>query len=536
LTADHIRAAFHEVDAFLWFDEWDLSPYWSLAELCIERFDGYGEVSVDVDGEPWVFSLGYSKSGIAPRPEDAVGGDSLYEWELHADGPGEKKAHYNVSPRFPEMRKAADPSESVSVPWCGGEGVDVHVEGSNLSFDEYTRMLRRAVTELAAAAGTTVNDDYFADPRDESKIATVELYVRLYREYAEKLVRPDGPFYSLMHLLATQEGQRWTFSGDNTDIIGKRHAFDVYDDVAADLIPGHQYGSRLKCYHPKHVRTSETSDDPLSSPKFGAAFHKSLDDGAVAWADRDELTRELEERLVNILRWAGIPTTPDPTAFRDDPHFDVVASDRDVGRFDDPTPELEAQQEALIMRVLDDLSPSAKAVTERVATDCGVRYDQLADATGYSISQVYRAIDRLGDLVENQNGLVKLTSEKIRQDVQAMVERLETEIATTADQLAHLCDVETRSAADSSLQLWMAKYGIQFRDVADDMEGTVRIDTMLSRLKSATKPRLENVLEAGLEAWARAGRDPQQFAALRYEADVDGTRETGLIRPVVAPH
>jgi hypothetical protein len=517
---------------FWWFTDNGLSPYWALATI-MQLFDeGWHEFDIELWDGPWHVRFNYNAdTGIAPRESDDVGGDRMYEFKIHADGPGEKKADFVISPRWDDQRKPD--GDRMQRPWCGGEGLDVHVQGSNLTFDEYHYLLQKCAAATAEAAGTDWNPRYFNRIRPDSNIATVELYVRLMRQYATQLVDSTGAFYRIMHLLASQEGTQWVYKGDNTEIVGKRHAFDLDPQAASELIDDHSLGKRPKCYHPKHVRSQETRDDPLSSPKFGVAFHSSLNTSeafgqqwsgggtSVKWRDRDRLLRELEETLINVLRWAGVPIDPTETVFVADDHFDVEASERSIGYFDDPTPDLEFEQENAVLRVMQDLSPSARDVMKTLATDGGevdgegVHYSELADETGYSVSQIYRALEEVGEIVVNDNGLVRYYSEKIREEIVAIVERVESFVGDGIESVARLAGVETRSAADSAIQRWMDTYGASF----DHDDETIRFDTLLSELRSGPGTYLYDVLEEGLLAWKRAGRDAAIFANLAFEAD-----------------
>lgn len=531
-SADHQAPAFHEVDAFWWFTDNGLSPYWALSGML--RDNGWNiEADLEIGGETWHAQMNFHQSGLLARDGDAISGEDgrLIEIDLYLDGPGESKAHYCIRPRFDGMRKA-ESGEEANIPWCGGEGVDVHIQGSNLAFDEYHYLLQRSLQSIAQNVGTDLSRRYFNRIRPDSNIATVELYVRLKREYAKKLTRAEGAFYRLMHLMVSKDNASWGYSGNTENGVAKRHAFDLKPDGAQHFIPSHNYGRRLKCYHPKYVRSEETSGDALSSPKFGAAFHKILNSHeGVKWKDRGDLLRELEESITNVLEWSGIPIGPDPTVFVEDLNFEVQESERNVAIVSDPTPALEAEQDLLIMRTLDDLMPSAESVTKRLATDGGKHVGELAEETDYSISQVYRALRQLGDLVENENGLVQLTSEKIRQDVAAMVDNLEQEVAAKANRIANLCNLETRSAADSAIQKWMHKYGVKFlSDDSEHSEGTLRFDTMLSHLRSTQNPRLKDVLEEGLKAWRSVGRKPLTFYQLQIDAKVDGNRLRGRVK------
>jgi hypothetical protein len=517
---------------FWWFTEHGLSPYWALSSIMRELDGGWIEFDTELSDGLWHTRFTYNAdTGIAPRDQDPIDGERAYEFQLHAEGPGEKKADFNFSPRWPDQRKPD--GDSMQRPWCGAEGLDVHVQGSNLSLEDYQWLLRTLCRVLAEEAGTDWNPAYFSTIRGDSNIVTLERYYRLTRERYQKLVRPTGAFYKLMHLVGDIEGAQWVYKGDNTDIVGKRHAFELPPSVADELAPGHALGKRLKAYHPEYVRETETDDDPLSSPKFGVAFHSSLNDAdafgqaysssgtAVNWRDRDQLIRELDETLVNVCDWAGIPVD-DQTAFVDDYHFDAgVDAERNAARFDDPTPQLEADQEQAITRVLSDLSPSAEAVMRRLATDGGhpdsdgVHYTTLAGDTGYSVSQIYRALEEVGDVIETDNGLVRYYSQKIREEIAAVVERVEDLVGDGVEAVARLAGVGTRATADSALQRWMNRYGVEF----DREDRTIRIDTLLSELKSGPGAEVSHVLQRGLDAWTAAGRDPLAFVQCDFAAE-----------------
>ncbi|MFA9517570.1 hypothetical protein ACERIT_10195 [Halopenitus sp. H-Gu1] len=347
----------------------------------------------------------------------------------------------------------------------------------------------------------------------------------------ERRARSDLPDlwrrHRLMLLLADEKGTRWEYKADNTDVIGYRHAIELEPSAVEQIVPDHATGVRLKSYHPKHARREETGDDPLSSPKFGCAFHRKIDGDTREWRDRDELQRQLEELLVNVLRWADVPTDPDPTAYVADDHFEVTGSDQEIAGLSDPTPQLEAQQESVLMSVLGELTPTARDATEVLATDGGrMHYEELAEKTDSSVSTIYRVLERFGEIVESDRGMVKFTSQKIRQEIVGMVDRLEELKESTAERVAELANVDLRSRADSALEKWMARYGATLVDVDGD-ERTLRFDTLLSKLKCVDEPRVEDVLQEGLEAWISTGRDRLQFLELRVDAKIRGQRDLG---------
>ncbi|WP_225316426.1 MULTISPECIES: hypothetical protein [Haloferax] len=146
---------------------------------------------------------------------------------------------------------------------------------------------------------------------------------------------------------------------------------------------------QLKHYHPEHVR-KKSGDDPLYHPKLGALYKKNLNqDQSVRWTDRHDLVDDLEEKMMNVLEWAGIPTNPG-SWFVEDDHFVPGESDRRIAFWDDPTPEIEASQESVIIRTLQELEDSDRDVLEYVAMADGGTVDGAAEETGWSEATVYR--------------------------------------------------------------------------------------------------------------------------------------------------
>jgi hypothetical protein len=349
----------------------------------------------------------------------------------------------------------------------------------------------------------------------------------------KKLVRSDGVLYRIMHLLADETGTSWVYSADNTEVLGYRHEMKLGVGAAQHLLPTLSHGAVLKGYHPKHVRSSEDEDDPLSFPAFRVKLHQQQNDGeSFAWDDAWEMLRDIQEIVTNVLSWANIPAQPDPTTFVADDHFDVQESEFDVERFSDPTPGLEAEQEHVLLSVLDDLTPSGKAVARHLATDGGSHVAEIADKEGYSIRQIYRAVEHMGDAVELDNGQVQFVSEKLRQEVQAIAERMENAVESWATRAAEIVDLELRQSADSALEKWLAKYGAEIEPPEGDDPGRIRFDTVLSTMRSHDVPRLSDVLAEGLDAWMSAGRNPQTFREFRYAAeDVLSGDDVGKVNP-----
>ena len=514
----HVRTHPHEVGAFLRFvpgrrDTYEgLAPYWFLSHLLFNKFDGYsGEIETTVDGEPWTVELTYWKTGIAPLDEHNVGGNALYGFNVHGEGPGEAKADFQIEPRFDGM-KHRDDGESLSIPWDSESGgIEVQTQSSNIEPGRLPQLLRDFVAVLCDVADVHWNADYLTGVEPDSKLYAYERYVRIDREVARALIQQDGPFWSIFHLLGSKEGTKLSFDVDNEDIEGHLWQLRLLRSAATQLIDTHQFGKQLKHYH---MKEPEAQTGALRHPKVGVLVNKSLNDGeALDWSQRSEARREIEEMLVNCLDWADVGADPDAGHFVEDAHFSPVASEQRIGRFDDPTPQLEAEQESLLIRTMVDLSDGATELLEEVATDGGTHYEEAADDLGVSTSSIYRWLSELGDLVRNDNGEISLVSEHLEEEVTAIAKRAENAVKSGAERICRLVD-QQRDADGSALQRWMHKYG---GDI-DLEEGEISIDVVLTTLRGYDEPRVSEVLEEARTAWQRAGRDLRKIDRMRFSA------------------
>jgi transposase len=264
----------------------------------------------------------------------------------------------------------------------------------------------------------------------------------------------------------------------------------------------------------KHVDAQEGATE---HPKFGVLVNKSLNGGeAIPWGDRHEVRREIEETIVNVLDWSGVPTDPDADVWVEDDHFSPTESDTKIARVDDPTPQLEAEQQSLLLRTMREVGEGPTELVEKLATDGGTRYDDAAADLGVGTSTIYRWLSDLGDLVNNERGRLDLASEKLRQEVAAIAEQAENSVASAASRVCKLVNMD-RDGDESALQRWMNTYAVEIDRATDDGAGEVRIDTVLSTIRGRSEPMLTEVLEEGRTAWRRAGFDAAEFGAMRLK-------------------
>lgn len=498
-----------------------LSPYWALADLLINQYDGYAEdVETTIDGEEFSIDLNYHKSGIAPREEDQLDADRVYEFDITVEGDGERGGSYQVKPRWSPLRHY-DTGETIDAPFfhVADEGISVQYNLSNMSLDEVSELFPAFLRALFDEVGKRLNRQYFARPSGGS-IQEVERYVRITRENAKKITKKGGPFDRLAMLLSDLDGTAGMHKWNNSEAMGYIHQFRTDPTGSSEMINHHTRGKQLKLYLPRDPDSFD-EDDPLYHHKLGALFRKSLNSGAVRWSEKDELVEELDEALFSLLDWSDIPTDSGP-GFVSDDHFSASSTDReDVTTYSDPTPRLETEQEALFLRTMSDLSDSRLELVRAIATDGGRHVEDVASDIDVAVSTVYRALRDLPDILESDNGVVRFASAKLAEEVRSIVEDVERTLERGADRAASLIDVDLRSNSTSAFERWLAHYGAEF-DAPEDVEDqpTIRIDTVLSHAKSRTEPLLDNVLEEMLLAWKSDGRDPLDLRDALVEVDL----------------
>lgn len=510
----HVATQTHELEANLKYPYWGLGPYHALSKAIIGVFDPADQWDTTIQGEDWSIKAYVSKSGFAPRPDDPIDSDRLYEMEIVTRGPGREKFSFNLSPRFPDQRHY-ETGERVTLPWhtagLDTEGIDVELKASNVNVDRVPSLLRDIFRDVMTHAGLDYNDRYFSThPHPTTKIKTQEQYVRIRRDVAKNLAGGDL-MMRILRLLADTKNAEFDLHVDNEEIVGKMHKAVLNQTAVDELWTGHHLGKQLKHYLLKHP-DSVDEDDPTYHPKFGVLFEKGKthDDGAVSWSDRDQLHTELEQACINSLAWSDIPVRPDADVFVADDHFDP--HDRDDGDsveiFNDPTPQIEANQQHLLVRAVRDTMTDADVdILETLIADGAGHARDIAAASGRSLSTIYRALDRLDGILETDNGHLSFVSRKFADELRDVIQLADTHIQNAAKRVSRILGREEMHAESGALQQWLDKYGADLRTTdAGELE-SVRIDTLLQTLKYGPRPRVQDVLDELADAWENAGRD-----------------------------
>jgi len=532
----HIRTQVHEWSGHLLFTDSQDRPYWALRSIYSHEIDGGAKsVPVEIDGEEWSVSLSFQKSGVNPRKSDDV--DQLYEYRVNANGEGHRKIRLLIQPRLGWVN---DENRPRSVPTSLGKGVNVRVDIAVNVEPQQTRLLvPKLIQGTFDELGVGWNRGFFAGRvHDYSTITQLERYVRVQCEQAHKMVRSGGVFHRLFTLVADDIGSKVVYSADNREIVGHNHQIRLDTKAISQLFPDWRTGGQLKHYHPEHVG-DRSDDDPLAHPKIGFLFKKGWNDNtAVPWGKLDELQQQIEENLVNFLEWSDVSTKPGGWFVEDD-HFAPVASSRDVAFFDDPTPEIEQQQDSVILRTMSRLQESDRDVLEEVAdriprTDGGVHVDELEDSTEWGSSTIYRVLKRLGGLLENENGNVSFVSSKIAERVRDVVEQTDRVVEASARAIEDVLSVDPRDLERKgrAWQNWLNRYGAEIDVDFANGRGKVRIRQIMSDLKSDPVPYLPEVLSWGRIAWDNAGRRLTDFPDF-VEYDVNEGTHTARVDDMI---
>ena len=490
---------------FLW-DVHGLSPYFYLRKLMLDVHDGYvnGPIEFDVDGETWVLERAYypeGKSGLQCPSEWQI--QSIYEWwfKCHRKDEREVKATYHLAPTW--QGATSKNGKDASPPKAIDEGVRVDCDGSNVQEVKQYLRIWQALYELLGGA----NRSYFR-PRDVHRFSTIlqcERYVRVRRDVAkERIIGLEGTIKRIADLLSSGKSERGEYKWDDEQVEGYYHHTKIDRTGAAALIQGHRFGKRLKHYHPKYEHKDETN--PLYHPKIEVPFSKNMNDGnGVSWDEREELLRELDEFLINVLHWSKLPTRAIQGIFIPDWYWSISESDREIALYDDPTPEIQLSQDALVMRhfVREHTLPSTVDIFRAIADGGQKHVREVAEESGKSERTVYRFLQRMGELVESHNGAVDWKSEYLRKKIRETIQAADA--AAERYQYQAVDAINREAAREASVfQRWVSKYAIEWEDRPDGPAFTVAIGQY-------TEGEIRKIIRSGLEAWSAAGKRRDRF-------------------------
>lgn len=533
-----IETAPHEFTAQYNFDD-GLQPYFAF-DYTVKDSDGSTTSEFRHHGELWDVTLYYQDSNIVNPGDTTPTGtpfdiDELREFRLSVeadDETGERGFNAHIRPRWDGMAVETDTGRErrLSVPF--EEGINVRVTGSNIEFDRYLPLLKAACWSLK------VNSAYFDSPHDSSTVQQAERYVRLAKDVSGPVHARDGPLARMGHLLESdRHGTRRTEQTDMDErgeqSPGYRHQVGVDEQRVQEVWPNHALPKQVKHYYAREHK-SMPDDHPLSHPKVGAIYYPSLwrdCDGqlGVSPSDLQQLTDELEETLLSTLHDAGISVT-NAGPFVEDSYFEVTLSDRDRQVVELPLQDIKERQESVVIdHVADGMSPVEWASLETLVTDGGeVAPSDIADSGGFHPDSVYRALDRIDEMVQREYGTVELRSTYVGELVHEAVESAKSRTRDAVEAGAKAMEAAERGLDErtSAFVAFASRHFEEWRETDDGVRldlGTVEADDR----KSAER-EIRRKLREGSELWQDMRNDVIQWRLGSYRAKIRFEKEPEL--------
>ncbi|WP_247729484.1 hypothetical protein [Halovivax limisalsi] len=473
-----LRFQCHEFDAHFHMVRDGLKPYYGLDRTRKDhdwKNAGKPTATFEIDGETWHACLDFDDQPIVPWEDPSYRLNSAYLYRIYFvcdDGTYDderadrskrvKGGTVTIRPRWPNMKKRDDETGQVSKVQgymdLGVPYLDAQVQASNVDFERYPDLLAEA------AAAFDVPRRYFDEFAESSNIKDAAVYARVVSDESGPIYAPDGPLARIHSLLEGDRSGYRKHVEDNRDRPGDMVTTVVDGDRARKLIRGHRLGKEIKHYYMKDPDTYD-EDEFGSHPKLEVAFQTSVTDETVYWdreddeLDRQDLRRELEETLANVLEWAGFDVTGGDRYFEDE-YFDPDDREqRTLKLVDCPLPEIESEQEAAVMRLWGDMNPSGRAVTETLLSDGGeVSPADAAEKTGYCYDTVLRVVDRLEGVVRHTYGQLEIESDYVAEAlikrVRSSAEQFTREIGSATMQVAE----DAQGIASDALDAWRTRY------------------------------------------------------------------------------
>jgi hypothetical protein len=530
-----VETAPHEFNANFNFDA-GLGPFFA-ADRQIKKGGGSVKGRFEAFGESWDVKLYYQDSNVLP-PDDGTTPAGTpwrldepreFRFKVEAveadDQAGQKSFNAHLRPRWDRMKieDSRGRTSRPNVPF--EEGVNLKVQGSNIEFVRYLELVQKA----AEAVG--VNASHFDERgRHESSVVTqAERYVRVHEDYSGPIHARDGPLARAGHLLEDDRNGRREIEQTDIDesgekVPGYRHQVGLDERRVREVWPNHELPKRFKHYR---ARESKSLDGALRHPKVGAIYYGSL------WRDRsrnhgvtrdelDQLTHELEESLLSMLADAGLDVSSAHQYVSDD-YFEADTSDRDRQIVELPLEELQTNQESVVINhVADGLSPVEWESLDVLVTDGGeVSPADIAEAGGFHQDSVYRALDRMDELVEREYGSVSLKSthvaELVHESVQAAKQR--TREAVEAAGKAMQAADRGLDERTSAFVAFASQHFERFEETDDGLQinfGKVEADT-----HQAARREIKQKLREGKRLWDSMNRDEMKWRLGKWQARIE---------------
>lgn len=518
-----IETAPHEFAAHYLFTHYGMEPFFAFDSL-VKEGGGSQRATFEYQGEQWEVTLSYRDSGLAHPGSQLPSGkefqlEEMGEFDLHvqsADDPvGQRSFHAHVAPRWQGME--SEDGHQISIPKDIDEGVNFHVQGSNIEFVEYLRLIKTAADALGVAR------HYFHRVHDFSTILDAERYVRVHEEASGPVHARDGPIAQLGHLLENDRSGRRKLVQFDSDERGREqpgyyHTATLGPKRVRGAFPHHQLPKEVKHYYSREA-VSLDSDRSIAHPKVGVSYQRSFWNDQLGASKRDieQLNEELEETLLSVLAEAGLPVRPGMSTYVEDAYFEPSESDRERSLVGLDFTQIKHRQESVVIKhIADGISPTAWDALEVLVTDGGeVSPQDIADEADRHPGSVRRALDRIPDLVEREYGSVSLRSKYIADLVHDAVKEAKEATRRAAEAGAKAIEAAERGLDESTSAFiaWAAKHDIDVQD-----RGGAPL-----RLEYGTVDDIRRMLREGYELWASADMPEERFrmAKVQYKEETD---------------
>lgn len=542
----------HEFTANLNYNDDGLKP-WLAADRRVK--DGDGSITIqnaDLDTleDSAEVKLSYQPSNLQPpeRGETLAGTrvdhETVREFRINIkanDGLGERKVNYHIRPRWANLEAETNDGRTVEIPVPDElannhtDAVSIRASGSNIPFDQYDDLLAEAADELG------IRSDYFDDPHPTSNIQDAARYVRIHKDESGPIHARSGPLVGLSHVLENdRQGYRKLVQNDDDEqgrnAPGYYHTATLGPDRIQEVWPNHTLPAEVKHYLKRDALDRPTSD-PLRHPKLEAAYQVSRTDETLRYDDDgiQQVSKELDEILYSVLADAGISLRGgDGSPYVADHYFADENAHTDASIVSLDLAQVRHEQENVVVKHLaDGLSPVEQEALGTLVTDGGqVSPDEIAETNERNRDVVYRALDRMDDLVDREYGRVSLRSTYVAELVHESIKH-----AKDAVQRATSATAEALEAADRNLDertsafiAWAEKYDITYTEKDDSVK--VNVGEVDADSQREARSRVKEMLREGLDLWKDMNRDEATYRAGQWTARVEVPTDRARLRSV----
>jgi len=542
-----IEPASHEFAANLNYTEHGLKP-WLAADSVVKQHDG-GTVLEAVElpslENPADVSIRYQDGNLLP-PADGetpagteISHDTIREFRIHVaenDGHGGLRSiDFHIRPRWYKQQARTNAGETITLPDGGlssphTDGVSVRANGSNIEFLNYDQLLAEAATELG------ISSRYFEQLHETSNIQDAARYVRVHEAASGPIHARDGPLVGLAHVLENdRDGYRKLVQNDSDERDvqkpGFYHTTTLGVNRVQEIWPDHTLPVEIKHYYKKDYY--ERSDG-LAHPKLEAAYQTARTDETLRYNEETirRIENELDEIVYAVLADAGLDLRAGGETYVADEIFLAENAITDATIVDLPLSEIRHEQESVVIKHLSDgLSPVEFESLETLVTDGGtVSPGDIATRNERNLDSVYRALNRLDDLVEAEYGRVSLKSEYVADLVHTSVQQARESVSRAVDTTAEALEAADRGLDEhtSAFVAWCEAHDLNFNEKDDEVKITLgEIDA--ETVKDARRKARQRLRE-GYKMWSKMNRDEVKFRIGSWKAHVDVLTEHSRLR------